>query len=171
MSILEQHPYVAITLGTILVACGGLLATWGWNQVSVLSQRDNLMISVSEEWRLNESMVNDVISLARRWNKKEDGENFPYQPFKSNRSAALISSGVLESKSSSLVKAIEKYETAIEEFSASQRIAGRTNPGLFIKIEFIHPKNDEFPTEESELLSESFLRLLSEHRNVGNLLN
>ena len=170
MSFLAQHPWVAVAIGTIMVGSGGFIATWGWNKASELQYRKNLVASVMHEWRLNDQMVEDALSLAKRWNEREDKENFSFQPYKAVRLNALISSGVFGDSQRSLVRAIENYESAIGDLNAHMRIVGRLNPGLFIKVELIHDPPDDMPVDEEDLLAQSFLALLKEHRQVGDML-
>jgi hypothetical protein len=170
MSLLAQHPWVAVAIGTVMVGTGGLIATWGWNKASELQYQKNLVSSVIYEWRLNDQSIEDALSLAKRWNKRGDKENFSYQPYKAERLNALISSGVIGDSQRLLVGAIRKYESAIGDSNAYMRIAGRHNPGLFIKAELIHNPSDEMPAKEEDLLAQSFLTLLEEHRRVGNML-
>jgi len=171
MNFLAQHPWAAISIGTILVVIGGLLATWGWNQRSELQHQDNLITAVAEEWRLNEQMIVDVISLARSWNTRGDSESFPYHPFKSFRAKALITSGVFNDTHNSLIQAIKNYEIAIAKFTASQKIVGRHNPGIYLKRELIHKPPKSMPKNEEELLATPFIKLLSEHRQLGEFLS
>jgi hypothetical protein len=170
MAFLAQHPWIAITVGTIFVVCGGLLATWGWNQGSELKYRENLIAAVVQEWRLNDHMVKEAISLARHWNAREEPENFSYRPYKTARLNALISSGIFGEEHKSLVSAVQNYESAIGDMMAYLRIAGRHNPGIFIRVELIHNPPDEMPENESDLLSQSFISVLKEHRHLGDVL-
>ncbi len=170
MSFLAQHPWVAIAIGTIMVASGGFIATWGWNKTSEHQYRKNLVSSVIYEWRLNDQMIEDALSLAKRWNEREDQENFSYQPYKAVRLNALISSGVFGDSQGSLVGAIQKYESAVGDFTAGMRIVGRHNPGLFINTELIYDPPGGMAVDEEDLLAQPFLTLLKEHRRVGNML-
>ena len=172
MSFLAQHPWVAIAIGTIMGGTGVIIATWGWNRASEFQYRENLVSSVICEWQLNDQMIQDALSLAKRWNEREDKENFSYQPYKAVRLNALISSGVFGDSQRSLIGAIQKYENAVGDLNAYMRIAGRLNPGLFIKVELIHdpPPPGQMPADEEDFLAQSFLTLLKEHRRVGNIL-
>jgi len=145
------------------------MATWGWNKASELQHQRNLVSSVIFEWRLNDHSIEDALSLAKRWNKKGDKENFSYQPYKAERLNALLSSGIIGD--SVKLEAIGKYESAIADFNAYMRIAGRHNPGLFIKIEFIGKPPAEMPVKEEDFLAQPFLSLMHEHRQVGKALN
>ncbi len=80
MSFLAQHPWIAIAIGAIMLGSGGVIATWGWNMASEHQYRQNLVSSVIYEWRLNDQMIRDALSLAKRWNEREDEEHFSYQP-------------------------------------------------------------------------------------------
>ena len=171
MAFFAQHPWVAITVGTIFVGFGGYLATWGWNQSSELKYRDNLITAVVQEWRLNDHMMKEAVSLARRWNARGKNENFSYRPFKTARLNALISSGILGDEYEPLSSAVQKYESAIGDMMAYLRIAGRSNPGIYIKVELIHNPPDEMPGEESDLLSQAFLTVLQEHRRLSDVLS
>ena len=153
-----------------MVGIGGLIATWGWNKNSELQYRMNLVSSVIYEWHLNDQLIKDALSLAKRWNERGDKETFSYQPYKAVRLNALISSGVFGDSQRSLVGAIQKYESAVGDFTTGMRIVGRHNPGLFIKTELIHDRPGEMPIDEEDLLAQSFLTLLKEHRRVGNML-
>ena len=170
MAFFAQHPWVAIIVGTIFVGFGGYLATWGWNQSSELKYRDNLITAVKKEWRLNDNMMKEAVSLARRWNTREENENFSYQPYKTARLNALISSGIFGEEQKSLVSAVQNYESAVGDMMAYLRIAGRHNPGIFIRVELIHNPPDEMPENESDLLSQSFISVLKEHRHLGDVL-
>lgn len=169
MSLLMQHPWIAIVLGTVLVAVGGLVATWGWNRTSELEQRSNLVIAAVREWQFNDRMASEAVSLARRWNDRAEGENFSYQSFKAFRLNAFISSGFFGEGEKPVFDAAREYETSIGDFNAGLRIAERFNPGLFINTRFIHDKLD-LPDDEKELCSETFHRLLVAHRRFGGVL-
>jgi len=171
MTIFLNHPWVAITIGTVFVGIGGWIATWGWNQSSEFANRENLIKAVVQEWRINDQMVKEAISLARKWNNRDESENFTYRPFKTSRINALISSGSFGEKYKSLLNAAQNYEVAVGDMTAYLRIAGRTNPGIYIKTDLIHNPPDEMPSEESDLLSQTFLSVLKEHRNLRDVLS
>ncbi len=171
MAIFLNHPWVAVTVGTLLVASGGLLATWGWNRSSELKSRENLITAVAQEWRLNDQMINEALSIARRWNGREEKENFSYRPLKTARLNALISSGIFGEERASFVSAAQNNEIAIGDMMAYLRIAGRRNPGIYLKVELIHNPPDEMPTKENDLLSQAFLTVLKEHRHLGAVLS
>lgn len=170
MTFLTQHPWLAITIGTIFVALGGLFATWGWNQSSELRKNESLVEAVVHEWRLNDSMVKEALSLAQRWNIKGDKEKFSNRPYKSSRLNALISSGSLGEDHEPLLIAAQKYESTIGDMEAALRIAGRHTPGIFIQPELIHNPPCEMSVIEKDFLSDQFLRLLDAHRKLGVLL-
>ncbi|MBW7991377.1 MAG: hypothetical protein FVQ84_15385 [Planctomycetes bacterium] len=171
MPVFLNHPWIAITFGTILVAAGGWIATWGWNQSSELENKDNLIAAVVQEWQINDRMIKEAVSLARRWNERNETERFSHRPFKTARLNALISSGKLGKKYEALLSAALNYERAIGDMMGYLRIAGRSNPGIYIKVELIHNPPDEMPTEESNLLSESFLTVLKKHGHIGDVLS
>jgi len=170
MTLLAQQPWIAITIGTIFVAMGGLFATWGWSQSTELRNKESLVEAVVQEWQLNDSMVKDALSLAQRWNNKRDKERFSNRPYKSARLNALISSGVLGEGHNSLLVAAQKYESTIGDMEAALRIAGRHTPGIFIRTELIHNPPDEMPVIEKDLLSDVFLKVFEAHRDIGDLL-
>ena len=171
MNVFLNHPWLAITIGTIFVGVGGWIATWGWNQSSELANRENLIEAVVKEWRINDHMMNEAISLAHRWNKREEKDNFSYRPFKTSRLNALISSGSFGEKYEALMNAAQKYEIAVGDMMAYLRIAGRFNPGIYIKVDLIHDSSEEIPNDESDLLSDAFLTVLKEHRHFGEILS
>lgn len=170
MTFFAQQPWIAITIGTIFVALGGLFATWGWNQSSELRNKESLVEAVVQEWQLNDSMVKEALSLARRWNKKGNEESFSNLPYKSARLNALISSGALGEGNESLLIAAQKYESTIGDMEAALRIVGRHTPGIFIQTELIHNPPREMPEIEEDLLSDVFLKVLEAHRDFGVLL-
>lgn len=167
---LMHYPLIAIAVGTAFVCGGGLLATWGWNQMSELQHKSNLITAAVREWKLNEQMTAEATALARRWNTRENAENFSYQPYKASRLNGLISSGLLGGSEKRLIHAAQSYETAIGDFNAYLRIAGRHNPGLFLKPQFIHKPPEKLPSKDQELLADAFQNLIVEHRRLGDAL-
>jgi hypothetical protein len=167
MTVLAQHPWIAIAVGAILVGLGGFCANWGWHQSSELKNRNNLIKAVVQEWQINDSMVKEALSLAQRWNIKGNEEKFSNRSYKSTRLNALISSGDLGDRHESLLVAAQKYESTIGDMEAALRIVGRLTPGIFIKVELIHNPPDEMPENENDLLSGVFLNVLEAHRELG----
>ena len=167
MAFLAQQPWIAITLGTVFVALGGLLATWGWNQSSEIRNRASLIEAVTQEWKINDAMIEDDLSLARRWSTRGDREHFSRRAYKSARLNALISSSALNDGRMPLFIAATQYERAIGEMDTALRIAGRHTPGIYLKVDLIHDPPAEMPLNEQELLSEVFLRVIAAHREIA----
>lgn len=171
MTVFLNHPWLAITIGTVIVGVGGWIATWGWNQSSELARRENLIAAVVKEWRINDQMMKESISLARRWSNRGEKENFSHRPFKTSRINALISSGSFGEKHESLLSAVQNYEIAIGDMTGYLRIAGRFNPGIYIKVDLIHDPPKEMPENESDLLSDAFQAVLKQHRHLSGILS
>jgi len=171
MTIFVQYPWISITIGTLLVASGGLLATWGWNQNSELKNKENLITTVVHEWQVNDRMIKVSLSLANKWNVRAKDENFSDQPYKSTRLNALISSGAFGTSDKTFVDAAQDYENAIGEMEAALRIVGRFNTGVFINTDLIHNPPEEMPEDEAVLLSKPFRTVLDSHRRFGEVLS
>lgn len=171
MTILTQHPWIAVSVGTLFVAFGGLFATWGWNQSSELRNRQNLITTVVEEWRLNDATIKKDLALARSWNVRGKEDSFSRQPYKSARLNTLISSGLFGQQHEAFINASQNYESAIGDMEAALRIVGRLTPGIFINTQLIHDPPDELPKDEGDLLSKPFLSVLKAHRQLGVVLS
>lgn len=52
-------PNILIALGTLLVAAGGIIATYGWNARSAAREKSEMIKAVAAEWMMNVGVVND----------------------------------------------------------------------------------------------------------------
>jgi hypothetical protein len=171
MEFFKGQPWVAILFGTALVAVGGFVATWGWNQVSELRSERSMLLAATYEWSQNDLQIKTALDLAKRWSSRKQSENFSYQSYKAQKLNTLLATGSQICQKRSFAKEAREYENAIDRFNSGLRIVGRHNPGMFLGSDYIHTNDPDMPKEESILLSKSFRLLVSAHRNFGRLLN
>jgi len=150
--------WAAIIGGGVLILVGGILATQGWNERSIVSQKKNTINAAKRECAANKKMIDDSISVIR--NSTISGFNFSYRNYKSNQISALFTSGLFNFENAlDILIVLESYQEAIENFNASLRIVGRHNPGLFIKTEFISDKEKVGTLDVENVISDKFKAL------------
>ena len=52
-------PNILILLGTLLIAIGAIVATYGWNARTEAAQRSGMIKAVAAEWMMNVQVLND----------------------------------------------------------------------------------------------------------------
>ena len=82
--------WAAIIGGGVLILVGGILATQGWNERSIVSQKKNTINAAKRECAANKKMIDDSISIIR--NSTASNFNFSYRNYKSNQISALFTS-------------------------------------------------------------------------------
>ncbi|MFC1863939.1 hypothetical protein ACFL1Z_08320, partial [Thermodesulfobacteriota bacterium] len=142
----------------VLILVGGIWATHGWNERTIVSQKKNTINAAKRECEANKKMIDNSISIIR--NANESSFNFSYRDYKSNQISALLTSGLFDfEKALDILSALESYQEAVENFNASLRIVGRLNPGLFIKTELIGNKYKATKLELEKVISDKFRTL------------
>jgi len=70
-------PSLFVITGTVLIAIGGLLATYGWNAHAEATRRSAMIQSVAAEWMVNNSVISDEKFLATDKNELARFVMFP----------------------------------------------------------------------------------------------
>jgi hypothetical protein len=171
-----QNGWLLIILGAVFIGIGGIFGTLGWNKLSTLSQKKNILASVTRECESNKKMIDDAVEAISQYNGT--GWNFSYRPYKSTQVDAFLTSGIFSFRgheATSIREELEKYEEAIEEFNAGLRVVGRHNPGLFVKNELIHDQAKLKANLKQDgvecVLSEKFVRLKNTNEKVLGFLS
>jgi hypothetical protein len=130
--------------------------------------------SLAHEIDVNEQMINTAVELAKRWPTRSEKENFSYASYHELPIAIVVATGVLNPKNvldREMLKSLDRYQQAINEFNAKLRIVGRLNPGIFIKVDLIHVKEPkQWPTRIEEILADPFQDLLRAHERARDLV-
>jgi len=85
-------PNILILLGTLLIAIGGILATYGWNASTEAAQGSAMIKAVAAEWLMNANVMND-----KSISEPDDAQLSKFVMFPRTRTAALegaIASGL-----------------------------------------------------------------------------
>ena len=165
--------YLIVVCGGLLILVGGMIATWGWNAISQAQVKKNLLVALNREVQLNGKMIRDAQLLARRWHQRAEHEAFSYQPYRTTQADAVLGSGLFsfqDGNDSRVLEVVNRYRSAVGAFNATLGIVGRYNPGLFIRVEFIHDPDRALPKNDAELYSDKFLQLVNSHRDLKGLL-
>ncbi len=162
-----------VIVGTILVAVGGLFATFGWNKIRSEEQRRGVIVGVAREVRLNDRMIKQAVKLVAKWPHRSKNDIFSYEAYRNTHVSAALTSGLFRVEKgvdAELLQALERYEAAISRFNAFLRIVGLQNPGIFIKSHLIHAQPDMWPANYHEALAEPFEALITEQERIMGML-
>lgn len=126
---LSNYPLIPIVFGTLFLAGGGLLATWGWNawssaqirstlqeteQARILQQRTAMLQTLGAEYRANSSVLQHS---AYSQPTTDRGSLVIFPPFHADALRAAISSGLFAGPADrELFWAIVNLQQAIEAF-------------------------------------------------------
>ena len=155
--------------GTILVGLGGLVATLGWNKITAANQRQNAIVGIAREVRLNDRMIKEAIQLIERWTQRSENEAFSFETYRSSHVAGALTSGLLQPESKAdqeLLQALEDYDAAISRFNGALRIVGRLTPGIFIKADLIHADAKGWPVNYRDAFAPLFEALVTHHERT-----
>jgi hypothetical protein len=154
-------------VGTVLIGVGGLLTTKGWNTLAARDQQMGAVRSLAHEIAANDRMIRAALELARRWPTRPEPETFSYEHYHELPLAAMVAAGALDPENSAdqtLRECLEPYQQAIAQFNAGLAIVKRSNPGMFLKTDFIHVRDANlWPKHVEDALADSFLNLLRTH--------
>ena len=109
-------PHFIIVLGTILIAVGGVLATYGWNMKTVASQRHGIIRAVTAE-----SLDNSDVLMKRVFTEKNDNKLSTFVLFPRMQTTALdgaIASGLFcSNKDREFLTRVVGLRNALVEFN------------------------------------------------------
>jgi len=106
-----------IALGAAAIAVGGLLTTWGWNNLNTCQQRHALVTSVAQEWRLNQYKLKREDGPFAGKLYDNTGKAWRYPLFRESALNGVVTSGLFSfgnQKDKQLLRAIGFYLQSIE---------------------------------------------------------
>jgi hypothetical protein len=162
-----------VIVGTLLVAAGGLIATFGWDTIRGDRQRRNAIKGLARETTLNDRMVKEAAQLVLRWSRRVETDNFSLVTYRHTQVAAALTSGLLQPEAKGdrdLLQALDEYETAISRFNGALRIVGRHTPGIFIKPDLISADPKAWPENYRQAFAGPFQDLVDSHERTMNVL-
>lgn len=102
-------PNVYIVLGTLLIAGGGLLATYGWNSRSDMDKRNAIIKAVANEYLIYEAVILD--KKIAETNEEELSKFVVYPRFHTTALESIVSSGLfMEDDKELYTRAVNLHE-------------------------------------------------------------
>jgi hypothetical protein len=153
--------YPSIIFGTILIAIGTTLVTWGWNNFDSCSQKKSILIGVYREWEVNDYTIkNDPLFSLKDVNLYK--EKTLYQRFQSSAPNHLLYSGffsLMNKKEENLLKSATEYEAGILDIN--RRLASCDNFVLTLQPEDIIAFRKKF------IASKGYKGFILQHQRMG----
>jgi hypothetical protein len=74
----QRKQFLGVVLFSVMIALGGLLSTWGWNEWTNYKEDQAMLIAVATEWKIMDACIDRTKKVIQHDVSTEGGNKLPY---------------------------------------------------------------------------------------------